>query len=390
MNYKSKLVKVEKDPGYGSHIPPIYMTSTFVFENAEIGAKRFAGEDPGFMYTRLGNPTVRELEKKMADLEFGEDCLAFSSGMAAITGCLLGILRAGDHVIAHTALYGATHSFLTTTLPKFGIDVTFVPFKTGEDLEPYITPRTKVIYFETPSNPTLSLVDLKTVADFANQKGILTVVDNTFLSPYLQNPLLHGIDIVVHSATKYLSGHGYLIGGLVVANKEIIVPMRKEVQKNMGAIMSPMDAWLLYQGMRTLHIRMDRAQQNAQVLAERLEQHDTVAEVFFPGLASFKDKTIMEKQMKGPGAMISFVLKGGYEAGVKLMNSVKLCTLAVSLGDVGTLIQHPASMTHAIIPKEEREKAGVWDGLVRFSVGIEDVEDIWQDLDMALRVKKSD
>ncbi|MFC4767079.1 trans-sulfuration enzyme family protein [Effusibacillus consociatus] len=384
MKYASKLVKVKKDPGYGSHIPPIYMTSTFVFENAEVGAQRFAGEDPGFMYTRLGNPTVRELEEKVAELEFGEGCLAFSSGMAAITGCLLGILQAGDHVIAHTALYGATHAFLTTTVKKFGIDVTFVPFKTAEDLEPHITERTRVIYFETPSNPTLSLVDLSSVADLAKQKRILTVVDNTFLSPYLQNPILHGIDIVVHSATKYLSGHGYLIGGLVVARKDIIDPMRKEVQKNMGAVMSPMDAWLLSQGMRTLHIRMDRAQLNAQVLAERLEKHDAVAQVFFPGLAGFEDKAIMEKQMKGPGAMISFVLKGGYEAGVKLMNSVKLCTLAVSLGDVGTLIQHPASMTHAIIPKEEREKAGVWDGLVRFSVGIEDVEDIWQDLDMAL------
>jgi methionine-gamma-lyase len=382
--YNSKIVKVNKDPGHGSHIPPIYMTSTFVFDNAEEGAKRFAGEDSGFMYTRLGNPTVRELEEKVALLEFGEGCLAFSSGMAAITGCLMGILQAGDHLIAHTSLYGATHAFFTKTLQKFGVEITFIPFKEASELEPFITSKTKVIYFETPSNPTLSLVDLKSVAELAQQKGILTVVDNTFLSPYLQNPLLLGIDIVVHSATKYLSGHGYLIGGVVVARKEIIDPMRKEIQKNMGAVMSPMDAWLLYQGIRTLHIRMDRSQSNAKILADRLEKHASVAKVFYPGLASFEDNEIMKKQMKGPGAMISFVLKEGYEAGVKLMNNVKLCTLAVSLGDVGTLIQHPASMTHAIIPKEDREKAGVWDGLVRFSVGIEDVEDIWEDLEAAL------
>ncbi|MFD4815401.1 trans-sulfuration enzyme family protein [Peribacillus butanolivorans] len=384
MNYSSKLVKVNKDPGHGSHISPVYMTSTFVFDNAELGAQRFAGEDPGFMYSRLGNPNVRELEEKVAALEFGEGCLAFSSGMAAITGCLLGVLQAGDHVVAHTALYGATHAFLSKTVKKFGIDVTFVPFKTGEELEPHITDRTKVVYFETPSNPTLSLVDMKSVAAIAKQKGILTIVDNTFLSPYLQNPMLCGIDIVVHSATKYLSGHGYLIGGLVISSKEIIDPMRKEVQKTMGANLAPMDAWLLFQGIRTLHIRMDRSQENAQILAERLEKHKAIEKVYFPGLASFEDKNIMEKQMKGPGAMISFVLKGGYETGVKLMNSVKLSTLAVSLGDVGTLIQHPASMTHAIIPKEEREKAGLYDGLVRFSVGIEDVEDIWKDLEMAL------
>ncbi len=384
MNYNSKIVRVKKDPGHGSHIPPIYMTSTFVFNNVQEGADRFAGTDPGFMYTRLGNPTVRELEEKVAELEFGEGCLAFSSGMAAITGCLMGILQAGDQLIAHTALYGATHAFITKTLKKFGVEVTLVPFKTAEELEPHITPRTKVIYFETPSNPTLSLVDIKSVADLAKQKGILTVVDNTFLSPYLQNPLLLGIDIVVHSATKYLSGHGYLIGGLVVANRTIIDPMRKEVQKNMGAVMSPMDAWLLYQGIRTLHIRMDRSQENAKILAERLEKHAGIKEVFFPGLSSFTDNDIMQKQMKGPGAMISFVVNGGYEAGVRLMNNVKLCTLAVSLGDVGTLIQHPASMTHAIIPKEERETAGIWDGLVRFSVGIEDVEDIWSDLEAAL------
>ncbi|MEW9668405.1 PLP-dependent aspartate aminotransferase family protein [Ammoniphilus sp. 3BR4] len=384
MNYNSELVKVKKDPGYGSHIPPIYMTSTFVFDHAEQGAARFAGEDPGFMYTRLGNPTVRELEEKVAKLEYADGCLAFSSGMAAITGCLMGILQAGDHMIAHTALYGATHAFLTKTLKKFGVEISFVPFKTASEVEPFVTTRTKVIYFETPSNPTLSLVDLKSVATLAQQKGILTVVDNTFLSPYLQNPILSGIDIVVHSATKYLSGHGYLIGGLVVANKHIIDPMRKEVQKNMGAVMSPMDAWLLYQGIRTLHIRMDRSQSNAKILAERLEKHPTIGQVFYPGLASFEDNAIMEKQMKGPGAMISFILKGGYQAGVSLMNNVKVCTLAVSLGDVGTLIQHPASMTHAIIPKEEREKAGILDGLVRFSVGIEDVEDIWNDLEAAL------
>ncbi|WP_134701918.1 PLP-dependent aspartate aminotransferase family protein [Ammoniphilus sp. YIM 78166] len=384
MNYNSKIVKVKKDPGHGSHIPPIYMTSTFVFNNVQEGADRFAGTDSGFMYTRLGNPTVRELEEKVAELEFAEGCLAFSSGMAAITGCLMGILQAGDQLIAHTALYGATHAFITKTLKKFGVEVTLVPFKTAEELEPHITARTKAIYFETPSNPTLSLVDIKSVADLAKQNGILTVVDNTFLSPYLQNPLLLGIDIVVHSATKYLSGHGYLIGGLVVANNHIIDPMRKEVQKNMGAVMSPMDAWLLYQGIRTLHIRMDRSQENAKILAERLEKHAAIKEVFFPGLSSFADNEIMQKQMKGPGAMISFVVNGGYEAGVRLMNNVKLCTLAVSLGDVGTLIQHPASMTHAIIPKEERETAGIWDGLVRFSVGIEDVEDIWTDLEAAL------
>ncbi|QRG68985.1 trans-sulfuration enzyme family protein [Brevibacillus choshinensis] len=383
MNYISNLVKVNKDPGHGSHITPIYMTSTFVFDNAEIGAKRFAGEDPGFMYSRLGNPNVRELEEKVAGLEYGEGCLAFSSGMAAITGCLLGILQAGDHVVAHTALYGATHAFLSQTVKKFGIDVTFVPFQSGEELEPHMTERTKVIYFETPSNPTLSLVDMTSVAAVAKQKGVLTVVDNTFLSPYLQNPIRCGIDVVVHSATKYLSGHGYLIGGLVISSKKIIDPMRKEVQKTMGANLAPMDAWLLNQGIRTLHIRMDRSQENARILAERLENHKAIERVYFPGLESFEDKRIMEKQMRGPGAMISFVLKDGYKAGVTLMNSVKLCTLAVSLGDVGTLIQHPASMTHAIIPKEEREKAGIDDGLVRFSVGIEDVEDIWEDLETA-------
>lgn len=368
----------------GSHVTPIYQTSTFVFKDVDQGAKRFAGEESGYIYTRLGNPSERELEEKIAALEGSEDAIATASGMAAISTALLTLLKAGDHIVAGDTIYGCTHSLISGLLPRYGVEVTMVDTSSLENIKNAMKENTKVVYVETPANPTLTIVDIQGAADIAHAHGAKLVVDNTFNSPYIQRPLEHGADVVVHSATKYLGGHGDLIAGIIASDKETIAEMHIPFLKDFGGVISPFNAWLLSRGIKTLGIRMDRHCENAQKVAEYLEKHPLIEAVHYPGLKSHPQYELAKKQMDGPGGMMSFELKGGIEAGKTLMNNVKMISLAVSLGCVDSLIQHPASMTHSPVPREERLKAGITDGLVRLSVGIEDVDDIIADLDQAL------
>ena len=388
MKYKKFATKAvhagqQPDPTTGSVVTPIYASSTFVFESAEQGADRFLGKQPGYIYTRLGNPTVRALELNVAALEGGEDARAAATGMAAITGAVMSVVKNGDHIVAGDRLYGGTHKLVTDILKEYGVEHTLVDTMDPANFEKAIQPNTKMIYIETPSNPLMSLTDIKAVAKIGKKHGIVTVIDNTFMSPYLQRPIEMGIDVIVHSLTKSLSGHSDMVGGIVVASKDFIKKMDPTF-KNMGATMGAWDAWLTLRGIKTLHVRWDRTVENAQKIAEYLEAHPKVDHVNYPGLPSHPQYELGKEQMDGPGGMMSFELKGGLEAGRKMMNSVELCSLAVSLGAVETLICHPPSMTHSVVPREERLKAGLTDGLVRFSVGIEDVEDIIEDLDQAL------
>jgi len=372
-------------PVTGAHVTPIYQTSTFVFKDVDQGARRFAGEEEGYIYTRLGNPTVTELEEKIAALEGGEAALAAASGMAAISTALVSLVKQGDHVVAGDTLYGCTHGFINELLPQYGVEVTMVDTTDLNNIEKAMKSNTKVVYVETPANPTMKMVDLKGASDIAHRYGARLIVDNTFMSPYLQRPIEHGADVVVHSATKYIGGHGDVIAGLIVSSKELIDNMRMPYLKDFGGVLSPFDAWLLLRGLKTLGVRMERHCINAQKVAEYLEKHPMIEEVHYPGLPSHPQHELAKKQMDGFGGMMSFELKGGLEAGKILMNSVKMISLAVSLGCVDSLIQHPASMTHSPVPREERLKAGITDGQVRLSVGIEDVEDIIADLDQALK-----
>lgn len=371
------------DPLTGSVSVPIYETSTFVFKSAEQGAARFAGTEEGYIYTRLGNPTIRALERNVAELENGEDARACASGMAAIHTAVTSIVKKNDHVVATDCLYGGTLKLFSDILPKFGIEFTLVDSSNVANVEAAIKENTKLIFVETPANPTLKLTDLRAISEIAKEHGVTTMVDNTFMSPYFQRPLELGADIVVHSLTKYLGGHSDLVGGVIVGSKSFFKTL-DPLLKNTGATLGPFEAWLTLRGIKTLPIRMERHNENAIKVAEFLETHPKIKKVYYPGLKSHPQHELARKQMSGFGGTLSFELKGGLEAGRKLMNSVKLCLLAVSLGAVETLIQHPASMTHAIVPKEERLKAGITDSLVRISVGIEDVTDIIHDLKQAL------
>ena len=370
----------------GALATPIYQTSTFVFDSAEQGGRRFAGEEAGYVYTRLGNPTNTQVEEKLALLENAEACVSMGSGMGAITSCLWTILEAGDHVVAAHTLYGCTFAYLNHGLPKFGVEVTFVDTRDPENVRKAMKDNTKIVYLETPANPTLDISDITAISKIAHEKeNCLVVVDNTFSTPYLQRPLELGADVVVHSATKYLNGHGDVIAGFVCGKKDFVDDVRFVGIKDMtGSVLSPFDAFLINRGLKTLELRMDRHCENASKVAEFLESHPAVDKVYYPGLRNFSQYELAKKQMKLPGAMISFEIKGGLEEGIKIMNTVKLCTLAVSLGDAETLIQHPASMTHSPYMPEEREACGISDGLVRLSIGLEDVEDIIEDLRMAL------
>lgn len=374
----------DTDPSTGSLALPIYQTSTFVFSSAEEGARRFAGEEAGYVYSRLGNPTVAAFEQKVAALEKAEAGLAFASGMAAVSAVLLGLLRTGDHILCSKGLYGCTFGLLGLMQDRFGISFSLCDMNDESSVIKALQPNTKVIYVETPINPTMQLVDLSMISHIGKQKGIITVVDNTFMSPYLQRPIEHGCDIVLHSATKFIGGHGDVVAGIVVGSKEMMDSLRMTTQKDIGGILAPFDAYLLVRGLKTLGIRMERHCENAQMIAEFLADHSKVSKVYYPGLSTFPQHALAKKQMDGFGGIISFELKNGYQAGVRMMNQVKLCKIAVSLGDVDSLIQHPASMTHSIVPAKEREIMGITDGLIRLSVGIEDLEDIVNDLDQAI------
>ena len=371
---------------YGTLAMPIYQTSTFIFDSAEQGGRRFALEEAGYIYTRLGNPTTTVLENKIAALEEGEAAVATSSGMGAISSTLWTVLKAGDHVVTDKTLYGCTFALMCHGLTRFGIEVTFVDTSNLDEVKNAMKENTRVVYLETPANPNLKIVDLEGVCKVAHTNpNTLVIVDNTFATPYMQKPLKLGVDVVVHSATKYLNGHGDVIAGLVVTNKELADQIRFVGLKDMtGAVLGPQEAYYIIRGLKTFEIRMERHCKNARTIADFLNKHPKVEKVYYPGLESHPGYEIAKKQMKDFGAMISFELKGGFEAGKTLLNNLKLCSLAVSLGDTETLIQHPASMTHSPYTKEEREAAGITDGLVRLSVGLENVEDIIADLEQGL------
>ncbi|MCD5414194.1 MAG: aminotransferase class V-fold PLP-dependent enzyme [Clostridiales bacterium] len=386
MNFQTKAIHAghKHDKSVGAHATPIYQTSTFVFDNCEQGARRFEGIEEGYIYSRLGNPNMTELEEKMTALENGGAAISTGSGMAAISTVLLSQLKAGNHMVAGKALYGCTNSLMTHVLPRFNIETTFVDTTDLGAIEQAINNNTKVIYIETPANPTMQVTDIKAVSKIARKYGAVLVADNTFMTPYLQKPLDLGADIVVHSATKYICGHGDVVAGIIVSSKETIMDMKFPYFKDFGGNTSPFDAWLLVRGLKTLPARVDIHCKNAKVVVDYLLNHPAISDVYYPGLKEHPQHDIAKKQATDFGAMIAFELKGGIEAGKTLMNNVKMIALAVSLGCVDSLIQHPASMTHSPVSREDRLKAGITDGLVRISVGIEHVEDIISDLGQAL------
>jgi len=371
----------EKKSELRAMVIPIYQTAPFVFKDAAHGARLMSGKEKGYVYSRGLNPTTEVLEEKIADLEGGEAALAQASGMAAISTAVLTIVRSGDHVIADEVIYGSTYD-LFVSLAKFGVNVSFVDTSDLNNIENAFLPETKLVFFETPANPTMKLTDIKAVSDLAHEKGAQVIVDNTYMTPYFQRPLSFGADVVVHSATKYLNGHGDTLGGIVVGTSSFISSIR-HTAKNIGGALSPFNAWLIIRGMKTLAVRMDRHNSNAMDVARFLEGHEKIEYVLYPGLLSFPQKDIAGKQMNGNGGMIAFVLKNARDVPL-FLNALKLCTLAVSLGETSTLVQHPASMTHAVIPKENRLEYSIPDELVRMSVGIEDVEDIIADVKQAL------
>ncbi|MCC5991825.1 MAG: methionine gamma-lyase [Rhodobacteraceae bacterium] len=385
--FATRAIHLGHDPmeHQGALTPPLHLTSTFAFDTAEAGGEIFAGTRAGHVYSRISNPTLDLLEQRVASLEGAEAGLALASGMGAITSVLWTLLAPGDEVIVDKTLYGCTFAFMHHGLRKFGITITHIDLTDPENLAAAMNARTRIVYFETPANPNMRLVDIAAVAAIAHQGGAQVVVDNTYATPYLTRPIALGADLVVHSATKYLGGHGDLVAGIVVGRAEAIQEIRLVGMKDMtGAVMAPFNAMLVMRGLKTLALRMDRHCASAQIVAEWLEGHPQVASVQFPGLASFSQHELAKQQMAQPGAMIAFELKGGLAAGQQMMNNLRMIARAVSLGDAETLIQHPASMTHSTYTPEERAAHGIGDGLIRLSVGLEDVADILDDLDDAL------
>lgn len=375
----------EKNP-FGALASPIYQTSTFVFDSAEQGGARFALEEPGYIYSRLGNPTCTKVEEKVALLEGAEAAISCASGIGAITSAVWVLVEQGDHIVAHKTLYGCTFAYFTHGLSRYGVTVDFVDMTKPEEVAKAMRPNTKIVYFESPSNPNMEMIDIEAIAEIAHrQEGVTVMMDNTYCTPYLCRPLEHGADVIVHSATKYLNGHGDVIAGFVVGSAEYITQVRLVGVKDLtGASLSPFDAYLIERGLKTLAIRMEKHCANAMEVAKFLEKHPRVKSISYPGLDSFPYRDLAKKYMKLPGGMICFELEGGLEAGKKLINNCKLCTVAVSLGDAESLIQHPASMTHSPYTPEERAMAGISDGMIRLSVGLECPEDIIEDLRQAL------
>ncbi|UPK37252.1 methionine gamma-lyase [Bradyrhizobium sp. 186] len=370
---------------HGALNPPVFLTSTYAFDRSATGSDRFAGAAQGYVYSRVGNPTVSILESRLANLEEGEAELATSSGMGALTAVIWTLLKAGDEIVADKTLYGCTFGLLHHQIERFGIVTRFADLTDPENLKAGLTTKTRMVITETPSNPNMRVIDIAAIAQICRRAGVLLVVDNTYCTPYLQKPITLGADIVMHSATKYLGGHGDLLAGAVVARKERIDQFRFVGIKEMnGACISAFDAFLILRGLKTLTLRMDRHCETALKLAHDLEAHPSVDRVYFPGLDSHPQKMLASRQMSSFGGMIAMELKGGLAAGRSFMDAVQVATRAVSLGDAETLVQHPASMTHATYSTEERTKHGFADGLIRLSVGLEDYDDIKGDLIDAL------
>jgi methionine gamma-lyase len=385
--FSTRAIHVGHDPQQhqGALNPPIYMNATYAFASVEQGQNRFLGEEPGYIYSRVGNPTESVLESKLADLEGGEAALAVASGMGAITSLIWTFTEPGDEIVCDVTLYGCTYAFLTEGIAKFGVGVRFVDLTEPELLQQTLSDKTRFVLFETPANPNMRIIDVAKVSDIAHQVGARVIVDNTYCTPYLQRPIEQGADFVVHSLTKYLCGHGDVIAGAVIGPLEDLQQVHFYGVKDMtGAVISPFDAYLVIRGLKTLEIRMDRHCSSAGTLAKMIEQHAAVDQVYYPGLVSHPQHQLAKRQMKDFGGMIAFELKGGYEAGVRFMDSVDLALRAVSLGDAETLVQHPASMTHITYPPEERSKHGISDGLVRLSVGLENLDDLMADIAQAL------
>lgn len=370
---------------YGSVVPPIYQTSTFKFESTDDGAAKFAGEKKGYIYTRMLNPTIKAMEDAIAALEGGHKALGCGSGMAAVHTIFAALTQAGDHVVCSSAVYGPTTTLLNTIMKKFGVETTFVDTSIVENVSKAIKPNTKVVYLETPGNPTLSISDIEEISKIAHKNNAAVVVDNTFMSPALQNPIALGADVVMHSLTKFLNGHADVVGGIIVVKDEPTYLQFRKTLNQLGGVIDPFNSFLVHRGLKTLALRMEKHCENSQIIAEWLEQHPLVESIRYPGLKSHPQYQVGLKQHKGSGGMITIELKGGLEAGRLMMNSVKLFQLAVSLGGVESLIQHPASMTHFSMGKEARLAGGITDGLVRISVGIENVNDLIADLEQALQ-----
>jgi len=367
-----------------AHCMPIVQTATFYFKDADEGARFFAGEEKGNIYSRIGNPTVQRVEDTVAALEEGVGALAFGAGMAAINTTFLALFDKGDHIVSDPTLYGPTVPLIGTSLKRFGIESTFVDMSHLDQLEEAIRPETKALYFETPSNPTLKVIDIETVVAIARKHNLLTIIDNTFATPYNQRPLTMGMDIVIHSATKFLNGHGDVVAGFVATKDEELLQKIYKYRTSTGAILGPQDAFLVLRGLKTLSLRMERHEQNARKMAEFLVSHPKVKHVYYPGLPHHPGHEIAKKQMDGFSSLMAFDVEGGYEGGKRMMEHVKIATLAVSLGSIDSLIQHPASMTHACMSPEERLAGGITDGLVRLSVGVEDYDDLLWGIEQGL------
>lgn len=382
----SKAIHAGLDPAehHGAVSVPIYQSSTFAFPSAEEGAARFEGASKGLIYTRLGNPTTAALETAVAELEGGCGAIGAATGMGAVSMVFLALLKQGGHVLGAHPLYGPSRGLLEKHFRRFGVTSTFVPAPDTAALSAAVKPETCLVYVETPANPTVDLVDLAAAADIAHRAGVPLVVDNTFAGPHLQRPIEFGADVVLHSMTKSLNGHTDVVAGIVVAKDPATLHLLQDVARAFGMTMDPHQAWLVLRGIRTLGMRVERAQANAQVLAEWLERHPAVDWVRFPGLPSHPQFELARRQMDGPGSVIAFELKGGIEAGRTLLNALRLITLAVSLGGVESLIEHPASMTHSKVSPADRLAQGITPGLVRLAVGCEDVEDLQADLAQAL------
>jgi len=386
LHFNTQLVHAGDNPDseYGALSTPLYQTSTFAFDSCEQGGRRFAGEEGGYIYTRLANPTVNQLEERMAVLENMEAAAATATGMAAVSGALMAFLQCGDHLIASNAVYGCTFSLLNEQFKRYGIEVTFVDMANHSEVRDAMKENTKAIFLETPVNPNLAVYDLKFIGEFAQQNNLLSMVDNTFLTPYLQRPADFGIDIVIHSATKYLNGHGDVIAGIICGSAENIAQIKSTTLKDIGGTMSPFDAWLILRGIKTLAVRMERHCENGEQVAQWLESQSQVKKVYYPGLASHEGHQFIGTQMKGAGGVIAFELEGSLEQAKAFADSLSLFKIAVSLGDAESLIQHPASMTHATYSEQDRLDAGISNNLLRISVGLEQAEDLINDLDQAL------
>ncbi|MCZ7584187.1 MAG: aminotransferase class I/II-fold pyridoxal phosphate-dependent enzyme [Deltaproteobacteria bacterium] len=381
---RKHLGKHDEDFPIRSVSTPIYMSSTFAFASAEEGAAIFDGSQQGYVYTRIGNPTVMALEKELAYLEGTDQAIAFASGMAAISSVILALCRPGDNLVATHCLYGGTHKLLDEMVPRLGLETRFVSGTNLDAIAAACDGRTRLIFTESPANPTMEIVDLEALAGLAKTNGVPLVVDNTFATPYLQNPVDMGAEIIVHSATKYIGGHGDTVAGLVCGSGEFIDRLRGEYLRDLGAAISPFNAWLLLRGLKTLPVRIDRHCENATAVAQYLNYHPRVERVAYPGLKNHPQHDLAKRQMRDFGGMLAFDVEGGRDAGRVLCNNVRLCTLAVSLGDVDTLIEHPASMTHSTYSEEQLAAAHIGPGMIRLSVGLEDADDLIEDLRQAL------